>query len=112
MKIRLSRKIDFNKFNKIQINNIFNKAMTNENVFDTYDVNKYNHPSTTLHCMLIESPVNVVTGIDINDSIIDQYLESYDEYRKNQVGRSGRVYTLNIDTLKKMMKLEGSSYDR
>lgn len=38
-----------------------------------------------------------MTGIDINDSIIDQYVESYDEYRKNQVGHSGRVYTLNID---------------
>ena len=105
MKIHLSKKINFDKENKIDINNIFNKAIRNENVFGVYNVNKHIYqPRINLHCILIESPVvepPIKETIDVNELTIEQHLQirEYYEINRNTPSRTYRIY---VDELIKL----------
>lgn len=105
MKIHLSKKINFDRENKIEINNIFNKAIRNENIFDIYNVDKHmRYPIIHLHCILIESPVvepPIKETIDVNELTIEQHLQirEYYEINRNTPSRTYRIY---VDELIKL----------
>lgn len=102
MKIHLSKKINFDRENKIKINNIFNKALRNENIFDVYDINKHvRYPIIHLHFMLVESPAYEPIGDDIDNLIINQQL--HDEYKINEFD-TGYTYRISMDMLNKLYK--------
>lgn len=102
MKIHLSKKINFDRENKIKINNIFNKALRNENIFDIYNIDKHmRYPIIHLHCMLVESPEDEPIGDDIDNLIINQQL--HDEYKINEFDTS-HTYRISMDVLNKLYK--------
>lgn len=102
MKIHLSKKINFNRENKIKINNIFNKALRNENIFDIYNIDKHTrYPMIHLHCMLVESPEDESIGDDIDNLIINQQL--HDEYKINEFDTS-HTCRISMDVLNKLYK--------
>lgn len=100
MKIHLSKKINFDRENKIKINNIFNKALGNENIFDIYNINKHMHyPIIHLHCMLVESPAYGPIGDVIDNLIINQQLHGEYKINRNTPSRTYRIY---VDELIKL----------
>lgn len=102
MKIHLSKKINFDRENKIKINNIFNKALRNENIFDIYNIDKHmRYPIIYLHCMLVESPEDEPIGDDIDNLIINQQL--HDEYKINEFDTS-HTHRISMDVLNKLYK--------